>query len=723
VTIPLVNYTIALTGYNSSSFGPPEKTAFCNSIFNSTAYRQDWVRCNVTFVTDATSNIKLFGRRLTQASTAYVRGYTAFEFIIGNMTSQQQAQNAAEGLYQNISSPYTLQTIFEPSFPNSTIVPDLVNLGEIPVSLNSLPTDASPSPSPPPTPTSPSPSPALSPEFNTVPGGDGVITDPPVSSPIPNPSGPSSLVTLPGVPMNVLITVNTGAIGTVIATWTAPSSNGGAIVTYGILCTANTGGSDVGAAGISSTSYVVTGLTPGGTYSCSVQSTNISGSSAYSTAVTGIIIAPVVPSAPISVVFSANSGTGGAGDGTWSFPNNNGGATIISYDIECNNVNNIIDIVSVSQISAGLVCSISGCGSVVYGMTGSETYTCKIRATNSVGSSSWSNPSNTFTVSTTVPGVPTNPVFTAAASSANAAWTVPPSNGGRLITTYGIDCTANTGPDVPATVDASVCTISACNTVVTGLASGTAYTCTVLATNSVGSSAPSAPSGSFTPSCFPRMATVQLRDGTKKFMYQLVPGDQVLSVDHLGQITYSPIYILPHAVPHGMYGYRKFTMAAIDFNNNTSPSYHVLIASPDHYLLLAPPSRDAKTCSAQVSWSSRRAITAAEANVGDHMWVVNNEKNQVTSTTITAIEDILDEGMYAPFTLTGTIVVDGVAASVYTNMMGSEYFMHVWCARARFLYRIWPQFFTFIHQRNWASPFAINMAYAVRAVLKMLSVT
>ena len=163
-------------------------------------------------------------------------------------------------------------------------------------------------------------------------------------------------------------------------------------------------------------------------------------------------------------------------------------------------------------------------------------------------------------------------------------------------------------------------------------------------------------------------------------------------------------------------------MAAIDFNNNTSPSYHVLIISPDHYLLLAPPSSDAKTCSAHGSWSSRRAITAAEANVGDHMWVVNNEKNQVTSTTILAIEDILDEGMYAPFTLTGTIVVDGVAASVYTNMMGSEYFMHVWCARARFLYRIWPQFFTFIHQRNWASPLAINIAYAVRAALKMLSV-
>ncbi len=205
VEIPAVNYSIAVTGYTKQSFGAPQQTAFCNSIYNSTTYPQDYMKCVISFVSEFSyqeSSSPSSGRKLAQSGTVYVRGYTAFEFIYNNNTSQQQAQDAADGLFKKMDSPATLQTMFQSSFSSSTVTPDAVDRGEVPVPESTLPTPDSPSPSPTPssptpsspsspTPTSPSPepsSPTLSPTFNTVPGGDGVSNLPPVTSPVPLPT-------------------------------------------------------------------------------------------------------------------------------------------------------------------------------------------------------------------------------------------------------------------------------------------------------------------------------------------------------------------------------------------------------------------------------------------------------------------------------------------------------------------------------------------------------
>jgi hypothetical protein len=221
------------------------------------------------------------------------------------------------------------------------------------------------------------------------------------------------------------------------------------------------------------------------------------------------------------------------------------------------------------------------------------------------------------------------------------------------------------------------------------------------------------------------MAAVQIHDGRQKYMYQLVPGDRVLSIDSRGQMVYSPIYVLPHAEPHGMYSYLKFTMEAPKTINSTACSPIInLTASPDHYLLLATPAIQSvvELNGNNAPWSTRRAVRAADAKVGDYMWIVNTNKHAPELSRILAIEDILDEGIYAPFTVTGTIVVNGVVASVYNTILGSEYNMHVFCAWGRWLYKIWPQFFIRMHQLNWASPVAMKMGYAMRAVLKMASI-
>ena len=82
-----------------------------------------------------------------------------------------------------------------------------------------------------------------------------------------------------------------------------------------------------------------------------------------------------------------------------------------------------------------------------------------------------------------MPGAPTIGAATPGNTQATIAFTAPASNGGSAITGYTVTCTAGattataTGPASPLTV--------------TGLTNGTAYTCSVVATNIAGNSAAS----------------------------------------------------------------------------------------------------------------------------------------------------------------------------------------------------------------------------------------
>lgn len=96
----------------------------------------------------------------------------------------------------------------------------------------------------------------------------------------------------------------------------------------------------------------------------------------------------------------------------------------------------------------------------------------------------------------TVPGAPTIGTVTAGNAQASVAFTAPASNGGSTI----LDYTVTSIPDgFNATGTTSPITV-------TGLTNGTAYTFTVTARNSVGSSSASSPSNSATP--FPSTVTV-----------------------------------------------------------------------------------------------------------------------------------------------------------------------------------------------------------------------
>jgi RHS repeat-associated protein len=106
----------------------------------------------------------------------------------------------------------------------------------------------------------------------------------------------------------------------------------------------------------------------------------------------------------------------------------------------------------------------------------------------------------------TVPGAPTIGTATAGNAQATVTFTAPTSNGGATITGYTVTSSPAGG------VDSNAGTTGVSH-VITGLTNGTAYTFTVKATNSAGSSTASAASNSVTPATVPGAPTIGTATG------------------------------------------------------------------------------------------------------------------------------------------------------------------------------------------------------------------
>jgi len=131
-------------------------------------------------------------------------------------------------------------------------------------------------------------------------------------------------------------------------------------------------------------------------------------------------------------------------------------------------------------------------------LTSSTPYTFTVYATNSVGNSPSSAPSNQITTAAvaTIPGVPTIGVATSTGSTtATVSYSAPASNGGATITSYTAQAYISGSPTgITGTLSQSGSgTIN-----ITGLTAGTSYTFKVKSTNSVGDSSYSADSNSVT---------------------------------------------------------------------------------------------------------------------------------------------------------------------------------------------------------------------------------
>ncbi len=131
----------------------------------------------------------------------------------------------------------------------------------------------------------------------------------------------------------------------------------------------------------------------------------------------------------------------------------------------------------------------------VMGLTPGTAYTFTVAACNPNGAGPNSESSESVTpTALTAPSPPTNVTASAATGQTLVSWSAPASNGGGAITGYTI--TPYVGSTAQTSVEVSP---SITSTIVKGLTNGTAYTFVVSATNSLGTSLPSAPSAAATP--------------------------------------------------------------------------------------------------------------------------------------------------------------------------------------------------------------------------------
>lgn len=162
------------------------------------------------------------------------------------------------------------------------------------------------------------------------------------------------------------------------------------------------------------------------------------------------------------------------------------GAAISQYEAQCESVD--------SPTVTGTSATGTATNILLTGAVNAKTYTCKVRARNSVGDGEYSDPSAAVTpqagLDPSVPAKPAAPSATAGSGSVALTFAAP-ANGGAAITGYSASCTSSDGGSAGT---ASTTNGGATSLTVTGLTGGKTYTCTVSAINSMGSSLPSDPS-------------------------------------------------------------------------------------------------------------------------------------------------------------------------------------------------------------------------------------
>jgi titin len=270
--------------------------------------------------------------------------------------------------------------------------------------------------------------------------------------------------------------------------WSPPQNNGGSSITgykidyrvvpntaYTTLTTLN-----------NVTTYTHTNLITGKTYIYRVSAINVIGTGSPSPEV---LVTPnsnsvppknIVPNPPQNLVASTYSST--QINLSWGAPASNGGPAVsgykIDYSIDSRNFTNIV--------------ANSGSSFTVYSHTGLQvghTYTYRVFAINSIGTSNSSNTAtNTLTQVTTVPGSPTLSANPSSSTSVSLSWIPPSNDGGSAIIGYKIEYANNTSQYVVLVANTGNLQTGYIHS---KLVTGTTYSYRVTAINSIGAGNPS----------------------------------------------------------------------------------------------------------------------------------------------------------------------------------------------------------------------------------------
>jgi len=261
---------------------------------------------------------------------------------------------------------------------------------------------------------------------------------------------------IPGAP-----TIGTTTAGDTQASvsFTAPTSNGGSAIT-GYTVTSSPGGfTSVG----TSSPITVTGLTNGTAYTFTVTATNSAGTSIPSTTSNSVI-----PNISQTITF--------ANPGVQTFGTSPTLAATATSGLAVTFTTSTPDVCSITS-TGELTFKKAGICTILVDQAGNAAYTAAPQVSQS------------FTVNAIISGAPTIGTATSGNTQASVSFTAPTFTGGSAITGY----TAISSPG------GFTGTGTSSPILVTGLTNGTAYTFTVTATNSAGTSTTSSTSNSVTP--------------------------------------------------------------------------------------------------------------------------------------------------------------------------------------------------------------------------------
>jgi len=263
--------------------------------------------------------------------------------------------------------------------------------------------------------------------------------------------------------------------------WTAPSNlGGGTFARYEISIRDRSGvyQSPISLTDQNSVSYQFASLDNGIGYDIKVVTITSAGTTEFTSNTAEVFEMPrTVPSAPRDVTIAAP--TGRIARVSWRVPQTDGGAVITSY------VTNVPGSVCVMTTPVDVVCEISG-------LTPGSPLSVEVRAVNSVGNS------QPMTAAINLPTRPTPPSIRSVvvnASTAQAVWAPPVSDGGQAILGY-LMFVRESGARVSSSalnLNDAQCVTAATTCQIEGLDPTKKYVFTVRAVNAVGESESSAP--------------------------------------------------------------------------------------------------------------------------------------------------------------------------------------------------------------------------------------
>jgi cytochrome c biogenesis protein CcdA/fibronectin type 3 domain-containing protein len=238
-------------------------------------------------------------------------------------------------------------------------------------------------------------------------------------------------MTLPGAPN---LRSATPSDSQVVLTWSAPTSNGGGVITNYNVYRGLTSGSMTLLTTVGNVlTYIDGGLTNGQAYYYTVRAVNVVGEGPQSNQLSVIPLAP--PTTPQNL--AANAGNGNVVL-TWSTPADNGGAAITGYKVYRGTSSGGQGITPIATLGNVLTYTNTG-------LTNGATYYYKVSAVNSKGEGV-----SCIEVSATPIGSPTaiqNLQTNPGDAYINLTWHAPASNGGSPITNYQVWRGASSGTE------------------------------------------------------------------------------------------------------------------------------------------------------------------------------------------------------------------------------------------------------------------------------------